>query len=62
MKTLIKNILCACVLFSIESYATVQIQPGLFLSQGGNSYLIKYTSDDIHVLDTLLIGTIKMAR
>lgn len=56
MKRFIKCILCLCVLFSIESYATVQIQPGLSLSQGGNSYLIRYTSDDIQVLDTILIG------
>ena len=50
------SVIFLCLLLSWESYAVVQIKPGLALSQGSNSYLIKYTNNNINVKDTILTG------
>ena len=49
-----KHLLFLYLLFSVESFALTQIQPGLSLSQGSNSYLITFTNDNINVRDTIL--------
>ena len=51
-----KHLLFLYLLFSVESFALTQIQPGLSLSQGSNSYLITFTNDNINVKDTILAG------
>lgn len=51
-----KSCLFFCLIFSIASFASVEVQHGLTLSQGGNSYVITYENDDIIVMDTTLIG------
>lgn len=49
-----RHLLFLELLFSIASFATVQLQPGLSLSQSGNSYVIRYEADGIRAMDTLL--------
>jgi len=51
-----KSSLLFCLLLSVASFASVEVQPGLTLSQGGNSYVITYENDDIIAMDTTLIG------
>ena len=44
------------LLASMACLASVQIQPGLILDQGGNTYTIQYTNERFSARDTFLVG------